>query len=741
MPIIYHEYPMEYIKTLRDLQALGMSHVADLPELVLVDDWSSSQSSLPSASALPQSASVRKCCPFHINLSDNASWSCAISLQRKPFKTIYNRSEMNEALRWAQVANLNPGRNHELFIPDEGSIAKEIPFDIAARDTDAQFSPNVITLDIKGPGLPDLSFYDLPSVSTSAEKKDEQAAKAIKNLVMEYLEREKALIVWALPIHVPFENSASWDIIRESGAIDRTIGVLTKADQFSSQDIPACLAMFRKEGQEVGHGFFAISQQSKQLNEAISWEELLFPLGAGDLAAWPNELAEFKRRCGARALLNYLLSQIGQAFVRRLPSIKTMVGARLTSVQSDLATLPGFPVDANAEHDAKKSLVQVLQKMKTAIDTEFSPRWNTLNEQFRACLFTMKPICKLKGSDTPVINTFNVNSDIATPRSRLDNLTIWSEDTMSRPIEQDIPIDSTPQASSTNSPFSNFGCGTIDIEKIRNEIIRHSRPDMVQHAMPDEVLETLCLDEIKKWKLPLETYISKTTELLKKTASAVLEASLGEFRYRLLFSECQEKLEKFIDKAIAFQRGRLNDLYNSETYQLFIMNDDSFDRHKAQEMEQLHRMRNILRLKVSALIPRDTPIKKFGDMSEEEKTQERKILNKMIPKLPKDPFDDAIEVTGFVRGYYMLAAARFGERVVMNVNSSLLRTFRESELQSLLDDHFNIFSSDPSLYIRLLEEDSNTSKRRIQLTAELDKLVTAMRRINELESSSGNVEP
>ena len=92
-----------------------------------------------------------------------------------------------------------------------------------------------------------MSFYDLPSVSTSPEKKDEQAAEAIENLVMEYIEREKTLIIWALPIHVPFESSASWDIIRKSGAVDRTIGILTKADQLSPQDIPACLAMFREE--------------------------------------------------------------------------------------------------------------------------------------------------------------------------------------------------------------------------------------------------------------------------------------------------------------------------------------------------------------------------------------------------------------------------------------------------------------------------------------------------------------
>ncbi len=47
--------------------------------------------------------------------------------------------------------------------------------------------------------------------------------------------------------------------------------------------------------------------------------------------------------------------------------------------------------------------------------------------------------------------------------------------------------------------------------------------------------------------------------------------------------------------------------------------------------------------------------------------------------------------------------------------------------------------ADPSLYIKLMEEDENTATRREQLKGEMDKLVRAMNSINDLESSAMDV--
>jgi hypothetical protein len=148
--------------TLGDLQRLGVSHVAALPELVLVGDQSAGKSSLMSGLArvnLPRSAGVGTRCPLHIRLigSTNAHWSCTVALQLdydfepkgkikksdvtasnpfppwvkkthrdiKIFKTIFDPEEIEEVLRWAQVAILNPGNEHELYIPGEGAVAKD----------------------------------------------------------------------------------------------------------------------------------------------------------------------------------------------------------------------------------------------------------------------------------------------------------------------------------------------------------------------------------------------------------------------------------------------------------------------------------------------------------------------------------------------------------------------------------------------------------------------------------------
>lgn len=790
--------------TLGALQTLGVSHVAALPELVLVGDQSAGKSSLMSGLArvtLPRSAGVCTRCPLHIHLISSKidHWSCTVTLQQdydfqptpgskpkksdvtktnpfppwvkmpresKTFKTIFDPSEIEEVLRWAQIAILNHNQDYELFIPGEGALAKQSLED-AALNTEAQFSPNIVALQIKGPELPDLSFYDLPGVFISPEKEeDEYVVKVVKNLTTEYIKREKAIILWALPMNVDSENSISLGIIRDAKATDRTIGVMTKADQLPPQNVANWLAMFRGEKKLVGHGFFATSRPPDQpLEDATKWENLFFNHEeVPGTVAWPSEFGPFAHRCGVEILLKYLSSQLSQAFSESLPSIKDMVHNRLKVIERELAVLPELP--SNVEHEVKRSLFQFLTQMKTALrDTEFSSKWNTLNSQFQTCVFKMKPTCKVRDSDLQTIDISSVDSEstISTPskRPRPSDSTVRNVATPSRrqrqdnvvttPVKQeDVPMGGMSRASSVvgtgqnlPSPFTkyfNLGRCAMDIRDIRSEILRKKRPGMPRDLVPDEVRETLCLSAVKKWKGPLETYIGKTAELLEKTANKVLEESLGALRRRLIFRECQEHLRRFIGRAVASQEARLVEMYDSETYQLYMMNDDAFHRYKALEMEQLKRVRGIIRLKALTLLDWEYPATKPEEMSEEEKVKERKLLENHLSKVGKDPYDTEIEVAGFVRGYYMMAAARFVEGVTMHVNSNLFRTFRDNALDESLDQGFHIYGScDPSLYIKLMEEDENTATRREQLKGEMDKLVRAMNSINDLESSAMDV--
>lgn len=192
---------------------------------------------------------------------------------------------------------------------------------------------------------------------------------------------------------------------------------------------------------------------------------------------------------------------------------------------------------------------------------------------------------------------------------------------------------------------------------------------MPRDLVPDEVRETMCLDAVRKWQGPLETYIDKTAELLEKTTNQALEESLGALRRRLIFKACQAHLKEFINKIVASQRARLAEMYDSETYQMYMMNEDAFTRYKSQELDQLRRARAIYRLKAVALVEWDYEIKNLADMSDSEKSKEHRMLTVQLPKIGIDPYETEIEVAAFVRGYYNTAATRFVEGVTMNVNS------------------------------------------------------------------------
>ncbi|KAH8157927.1 hypothetical protein CIB48_g10330 [Xylaria polymorpha] len=769
----------EFNNTVGSLQQLGVSHVAELPELVLVGDQSAGKSSLMSGLArvdLPRSAGVGTRCPLHIRLIDssNAHWSCTVALQLdydfepkgkikksdvtasnqfppwvkkthrdiKIFKTIFDPSEIEEVLRWAQVAILNP---------------KMITSSIYQG-----MEPSQRALVLLGPELPGLSFYDLPGVFLSPDQEeDEYIVKVVRNLTRHYIQRKNAIIMWALPMNADPENSISLGIIREAKAADRSIGIMTKADKLAPENETQWLAMFRNKKQSVGHGFFATSRPPDEpLETAGKWEELFF---SHEVGSWPTDFDDFKERCGVDLLGEYISVQLGDAFAKSLPSIKAKVYTRLKEIEFQLAGLPEIP--ANVEHEVKKSLYRFSGRMKTAMkDSEFSSEWNSLNNQFRDIIFKIKPTCRVKEPAAQTIDLSDADTEVSavTPSRRPRPSDSTMRPTPNKRLRQDNEAPATPvkqESFSTSglfrassvistgpaemcSPFAGFrnlGRLAMDIRDIRTQVRKKQRPGMPRDLVPDEVRETLCLDAVRKWRGPLDTYIDKTAELLERVTNQALEESLGVLRRRLIFKECQTHLKEFIDKIVADQRARLSEMYDSETYQMYTLNEDAFTRYKAQELDQLRRARAIYRLKAVALIGWDYEIKKPEEMSDDERTKEHRILTTQLPKIGNDPYDTEIEVASFVRGYYITAATRFVEGVTMNVNSNLFRTMGNTELDMFMDQQLGLFGKTAAnAYEHLMEEDEKTAKLREQLRGEMDKLSQAMSSINGLECSPGS---
>lgn len=341
--------------TLGELQQLGVSHDVQLPELVLVGDQSAGKSSLMSGLAnldLPRSEGTCTRCPLHIRVSRNNHWSCRVWLRKEysyqppegrsitendvtdqdpffpwrklpatvihEFKTMHDKSEIEEVLRWAQIAILNDERSHELFVPGSGSIAQNVPISAASEEVAAKFSPNIVALEIKGPELPDLSFYDMPGIfQNPADARDDYLVSVVRNLSKEYIQHPSAIIICSMPMNSDAENSSTFGLTRRLGALNRTIGVLTKADLLpEGGNHDQWLAIMQGGAHQTGLGYFITSRpQGKNLEDLKTWEERVFM--EHSFERWPSSFHSFTDRCGVEKLKAFLSERLGEEFAKR----------------------------------------------------------------------------------------------------------------------------------------------------------------------------------------------------------------------------------------------------------------------------------------------------------------------------------------------------------------------------------------------------------------------------------------
>ena len=344
---------LQYLNdTLGDLHSLGIQHDIQLPELVLVGDQSAGKSSLMSGLAginLPRSGGICTRCVTHIRVSRHQTWSCRVSLRRrygyfppedgiidasdvtatnkfppwKPehekvldFKTLDHPNEIEDVLRWAQIAILNPNKSHEQYIPGSGHATMgEGAFERASESTEAKFSPNVISLEIKHPDFPDLSFYDLPGVFVRPGRPDENyLVNVVRNLSEDYIRHREAIIIWAISMNVDPMNSTMAKIIEEAGALDRTIGVMTKADLLPLDEGARrqWCAILGGHAHTTGHGYYVTSRRPEEnsIEDQNRWEDIFFD----NTEMWPEDFATFRHRCGLKQLHLDLSDKLGEAF-------------------------------------------------------------------------------------------------------------------------------------------------------------------------------------------------------------------------------------------------------------------------------------------------------------------------------------------------------------------------------------------------------------------------------------------
>ncbi|RDL37144.1 uncharacterized protein BP5553_04577 [Venustampulla echinocandica] len=793
------------IDMMEELRRIGLKDIdTHLPELVLVGDQSAGKSSLMSAIAeinLPKGDSMCTRCPTNIKTSDAATWSCEVSLHEsynydpvkrprakfphwaereegmlvRSFKAIQEKSELEEVLRWAQIALRNPNADYASFIPGTTGHSRHSYERTSNPDFTEQvgFSPNVIAVEICGPGLPELSFYDLPGLFNNAEEKSQEyLINVFENLTMKYIKHERALIICAMAMQNDAGMSRTKAVISRCKAEDRCIGVLTMPDRVHAENKHIDYDnILRGKKYVLPRGYFVTKQpgpssrclKGPDYHEQARREEEDF-FNTDRLWRDGGEWSQFRSRCGTSPIQKYLSIEFGKLISSSIPDIEHEIRARTAKVDEELSLLPKLDTE-KVQHTVRQRLIKFSSEIRTLLDgngtsaaysTTFHSDWKRLCYQFQKATEVMRPGCQCNHPSDKVSEVITIDDDsdggsrspvsfrTPVPSSKRPAQYVESPsakrqriNTTPTPIKHEgVPKGSgpvrTPAINGQNGGFSvafkklkmedfgpfyqrylDSGRGAMSLADLRESIENHGRP-----GVPDEishrVKEHYALVSIIPWEYPLKTFLDSTFAMLRAEFHRVLSGVLDHYLDTDLYRRSKVIVDDFLTYHEEVLRERSLKMYAIEKSTLFTINDRAFILNKAEALENLRAIRR--RVRVDAYIDGST---RLANSRLDKEDLRNKVTNE---QLGPDKFERELDVAAYIRGYYTTARLRFTDLICANINAALFDEIKEGA-DYLLERRLTIdIGNGEAKCQQLLEGNAEMARRRGRLMNEKEQL-------------------
>ncbi|XP_006461433.1 hypothetical protein AGABI2DRAFT_185678 [Agaricus bisporus var. bisporus H97] len=340
------------------LHSTGVQVDIDLPQIAVIGSQSAGKSSLIesiSGITLPRAAGTCTRCPTECRLSYSPlPWKCTVHLRfttdgngtplgqsrNEIFgPTIYEKSEVEERIRRAQRAILNPGKPTKLFLEDDDEMSGE---------AELSFSNNCVSLQISGPDVADLSFCDLPGLIASVGRGgNTNDIKLVESLVTSYIKKPSCIILLTVACETDFENQGAHQI---SKAYDpegkRTIGVLTKPDRIPLGEELNWLKFLKNEREPLENNWYCVKQpSSNDLKNNWTWQEAREKEQQffAATAPWCELEGMYQKFLRTTNLVERLSGVLSDLIAKRLPEIQDELERSVQKTQGLLAQLPREP--------------------------------------------------------------------------------------------------------------------------------------------------------------------------------------------------------------------------------------------------------------------------------------------------------------------------------------------------------------------------------------------------------------
>lgn len=664
------------VKKIQDLRHLGIedSNIA-LPKICVVGDQSTGKSSLiegMSEIKVPRSAGTCTRCPMEINLTHSSepgqTWVCRVFLSRRymydatkkvqvkrsqplgpwveqepedeEFATLFDKSQVQDTLKWAQLAILNPGRLSADYIPGQNVGTDDSHYQV-------KFSPNVVRLDISAPEFPNLSFYDLPGVISQAEVDDERyLVSLVENLVRDYIRQENCIVLLALPMTDDATNSSAARIIRDvRGAKARTLGVLTKPDCVQSGEYSQWVAILEGDKFSLGHGYFVVRN-----NKDPSIEHAVARAEEADFFAfypWSSELYAYQDRFGTRrlqtALSNLLLEQIQGC----LPRVIEQIDEKAGRIDTELRALPD-PPSSNVQYILCKKLDLLKDQIRAHIDGGSSMYplqkiWSHIAMDFKKALVNTRPRVQLLAAvDSDVIPAHDNDSD--------SDCEMLSATCAPHPVKRDASGGLRERAPTQQAPPKSTkpsGYNTNHFEAVRRpaktftlEEIREINQDSYSAGIPDQTdpkaIEIMNQLSVVHWHVPMDVFLDATHRLVREMLLRQLEGVFVQYYQTSLFREVKRIILSYLHdlRREHFEHAKEN--YNIEWNKPFTMATTELDLATKTAHAYFSKRRHEARAK--------NYLKLQGKLPEDRRPQEAELRKLTTAELGPDSFSQEMKM-------------------------------------------------------------------------------------------------
>ncbi|KAF2494444.1 P-loop containing nucleoside triphosphate hydrolase protein [Lophium mytilinum] len=718
--------PKELIKALNRLSELGLqNYEVPLPNIVVLGDQSAGKSSVIEAISeitVPRSSGTCTRCPLLIkSLVDDepgAVWRCKVDLHRNfeyygktfprsmdkdvifkpwvanatpvvvPFMRVDNKDDLRDAIHRAQLALLNPGK------PSASYASGPVQAIGDSNGLQCEFTPNVVSIEISGPGMINLSFYDLPGIINQTEDEDKPwLVSIVRNLACKYIESPNTIVLLAKSMEVDPQNSSAARLAQEEGANNRCIGVLTKPDRIPRGDsVVMWQRMLSGEAFTLPLGYYVTKQPSQaDLNRETVTHDRARQLENNFFASakpWCTDFAKFKHRFGTVALQKALYDELVGRMVKGLPNIRQSIRAQINDLDEELENIPEPPTQ-NAQAAVNELVQSFANQVAKLMEgehpfNEWRLTWKSQRQSFLNNLTTMRPTLRIQGSlDTGLYPnqidlTADSDDDEQSPLPlRIAATPVVTPSKRRKVEEPSTPRQTMPRQQAPKTPTHNRDQAPPKVFELDD--ICKALNDMSSSDIPREVdskaLDFLILESLQEWDRPTDAFFQSLDRALRVQLRGIFDQTFGAWQTSELYKKSWEIIDQFLKLHMTEQRETLAmHALNVEREKPFAGDDQLWDHHISEALVALQHARTMRRLTIYANEKADVTGKEVKP-SELAGLKSKPEVAKIVTN---DPYRREVEVMAKIRGYYKIASVRFYSNICLSLQSKLFKMLRLS---------------------------------------------------------------